>query len=143
MQETLKHKLHEYIRQNNPDVLLALEEKGRVTEYVIDKVNSINDLLVQLERENNPKYIIEEVCMDVLTKELKPSKYNYICSVLEEEFEFAYQQFKKSGILLPEVINIIAYCEAVFESLGFTEENEDNRQLRYTVAGTIDKYLSK
>jgi hypothetical protein len=85
MQETLKHRLHEYIRQNNPDVLLALEEKGNVTKYLLDKVNSISDLLVQLKSENKPAYIIEEACMDVLTKELKPSKYNYICSHSDAE----------------------------------------------------------
>jgi len=92
---------------------------------------------------NTPEYIIEEVCMEELTKDLRPSKYNYISNILEEDFEFAYQQFQKAGTLLYEVGNIIGQCESVFQTLEFTEENEDNRQLRYAVTGIIDKYLSR
>ena len=143
MQTVLKNKFYEYLRQNNPDILLALQESTKVTSYITDKVNTVNDLIVELQKENKPAYIIEEVCMDALTKELKPSRYNYICSVLEDEFEFAHEQFRKSGILLGEVINLMAYCEPAFDEIGFTEENEDNRQLRYAVAGIVDKYLSK
>jgi len=143
MQETLKNNLHEYIRQNNPDILLTLEEERGVSKYLNDKVNGISELLNQLENENKPAYIIEEICMDTLTKDLRPSRYNYITNILQEDFEFAYQQTQKSGTLLYEVINIMAYCKPVFELIGFTEENEDNRQLRYAVTGIINEYLSK
>ena len=42
MQKMLKHKLHDYIKENNPDVLLTLEVENSVTKYVFDKVNSLN-----------------------------------------------------------------------------------------------------
>ena len=32
MQQTLMNKLHEYIRENNPDLLFQLEEDKKVTE---------------------------------------------------------------------------------------------------------------
>lgn len=143
MQNILINKLHEYIRQNNPDVLIPLEEERCMTQYLNDKVNSIKDLLEQLQQTNAPAYIIEEVCMEALTKDLKPSKFNYVCSILEEDFESAYQQLQQSEVFIYEVLNIISYCKPVFKSIGFTEENEDNRQLRYAVAGSINEYLSK
>lgn len=34
MQEVLMRKLYEYIRENNPDLLLQLEEAGSLTEYL-------------------------------------------------------------------------------------------------------------
>ncbi len=143
MQEVIINKLHQYLKENNPDLLLALEEKNDTSKYLADKVRTVDDLIIQLQEANTPEYIIHELCMEELTKAYRPSRYNYIVNILEEDFEFAYQQWQKSGILLHEVINLINYCIPVFDSLGFTEENEDNRQLRYAIAGTIDKYLSK
>jgi Domain of unknown function (DUF1896) len=143
MQDILINKLHQYLKENNPEVLLQLEEKSNATKFLRDKVNGIKGLLEELQTENKPAYIIEEACMEVLTKELKPSKYNYICSILEEDFEFAFYQLKQIGTLLYEVVNMISHCEPVFEAIGFSEENEDNHQLRYAVTGIISEYLSK
>jgi len=143
MQENLINKLHEYITQNNPDLLLTLQEKNRVTSYLIDKINTIKDLLDQLREAKKPEYIIEEICMEELTKDLRPSKYSYIVNILEEDFANTYNNLQRSGKLLYEVVNMIGYCDQVFESLKFSEENEDNRQLRYTVTGIINEYLNK
>ncbi len=143
MQDILTNKLYEYIRQNNPDVLIPLEENDSVTQYLKDKVDSIKDLLEQLQKENTPAYIIAEVCMEALTKDLRPSKYNYIINILEQDFETVYPQLQELGTLLYEVVNMIAYCKSVFDSFGFTEEDEDNRQLKYGVAGAISEYLAK
>jgi len=143
MQDILISKLREYIRKNNPDILIPLEDDGNIIEYLKNKVNAIKDLFEQLQKEHKPAYIIEEVCMEALTKDLKPSKFNYICAILEEDFEATYQQLQESGTLKFEVINMITYCKPVFESLGFTEETENERQLRYAVTGAVSEYLAK
>jgi hypothetical protein len=143
MRNILVNKLHEYIRQNNPDVLIPFEEESSTTQYLKDKVEGITDLLEQLKEANTPAYIIEDVCMEALTKDLKPSKFNYICAILEEDFKTAYHQLQESGILRYEVVNMIADSKPVFDSFGFTEKNEDNRHLRYAVTGSINEYLSK
>ena len=57
MKEILINKLHEYIKENNPDVLLQLEEDGKVTEYLSDKVSAVNALLNQLDK-GQPAYIL-------------------------------------------------------------------------------------
>ena len=143
MQENLINKLHEYITQNNPDLLLTLQEKNGVTSYLINKTSIIKDLLAQLQEAKKPEYIIEEICMEELTKDLRPSKYNYIVNILEEDFATTYNNLQQSGKLLYEVVNIISYCDPVFESLKFSEENEDNRQIRYAVTGIINEYLNR
>lgn len=143
MQIILTNKLYEYIRQNNPDVLIPLEENNNVTQYLKNKVDAIKGLLEQLQETSTPAYIIEDVCMELLTKDLKPSKFNYICAILEENFESAYQQLQESGTLIFEAINVMVYCKPVFDFFEFTEETEDNRQLRYAVTGAIGEYLAK
>lgn len=142
MQVTLTSNLYQYIRENNPDVLLELEESGGCTKYLSDKVSAVDSLLEQLTKENKPAYIIEEFCMGFLTEDLKPSRYNYILNVLESDFEKKYNQFIESGIVLYEVCNIIKCCQPVFDDLNFSEENEDNRFLRYAITGVLIEYLN-
>lgn len=143
MKELLANKLHQYISDNNPDLLLTLESESSISKYILDKVDSVNGLLEQLQKGSTPAYIIEEICLNELTKDLKPSKFNYIMALLEEEFEFAQQQLSKLRLLQFEVVNMIAFCNEIFESFNFNEENEDNRNLRYAVTGKISEYLDR
>ena len=141
MQQTLMNKLHEYIRENNPDLLCQLEEDKKVTEYLSDKISTVSALIKQTES-GKPVYIIEDACMNVLTQDLRPSKFNYISNLLQEEFESAYNQLQESGTLKFEVMNLINKCQPVFDDLNFSDENEDNQFLRYAILGTISEYLA-
>ena len=141
MQGTLINNLYKYIKENNPDILMELEEAGNTTKYLSDKVKSVHSLIIQLNEEGKPSYIIEETCMSSLTEDLKPSRYNYILHILESEFEEQYNQFIESGLLLFEISNMIKHCNPVFDDLNFSEENEDNRFLRYAITGVIKEYL--
>lgn len=141
MQGTLINNLYQYIRENNPDLLMELEETGSVTKYLSDKVSLADSLFELLCQQQQPGYIMEEVCMNFLTKDLKPSRYNYICVVLEADFEQDYKQLIESGLLKLEVCNMIKYCQPVFDGLNFSEENEDNRFVQYAITGTISRYL--
>lgn len=140
MQKILVHKLHEYIKENNPDLLLQLEQDGKVIEYLTNKVSTVNDLPNQFKK-RQPAYIIDDACMDVLTQDLRPSKFNYINTILEEEFTDKHQQLREIGILKFEVINIVTQCLSTFEDLKFSEANEDNQFLRYAITGTIRDYF--
>ncbi len=143
MQEILITKLHKYILENNLDLVIALQERDNVEGYLKEKVSSIDALLTQLMIEDVPGYIIEERCMDTLTQDLRPSKFNYLASVLEDEFESEYFRLKENGTLPYEVINLIELCNPVFETIGFTEDNENDRHLRYAIAGVIKEYFEK
>ncbi len=140
MQEILINKLHEYIRENNPDLLLQTEEAGKVTEYLSDKMKLVDRILNAPDKEQ-PAYIIEEACMELLTRDLRPSKYNYICKILEEEFSDTYKKLQQSGTLQFEVINLITFCQPVFDEEGFSEENEESRELQYAIIGAVSEYI--
>jgi tRNA splicing endonuclease len=140
MKQNLIKKLHAYIRENNPDLLFELEESDKVNEYLFNKINTVSGLIKQLDI-GEPAYIIEDACMDVLTKDFRPSKFNYISNLLEEEFESTYNQILESGLIKFEIVNMIIQCQSVFDDLNFSEENEDNQFLRYAIIGTIKEYL--
>ena len=141
MQEILKEKLWTYIGRNNADLMLNLQQDFSVTSYLEEMVNGIQSLASQLLVENKPGYIIEELCMEEMINNLRPSKFNYIRSVLEDEFEKDFLRIKESGLLTYEIANMISESETVFETLGFTEVNEQDRILRYAIASMIRQYL--
>jgi hypothetical protein len=141
MLDELRNKLLEYIRDNNPDVLFQLEQEAGLTQYLNQKLNDVTGLLDRLKKESKPGYLIETICLHQITTELRPSKYNYICTILSEEFEKEYSKMLTAGLLQYEVINIVTYCLPVFEDLRFSEETADNRFTRYAIAGMISEYL--
>ena len=141
MQEVLIAKLHHYLTANNPDLLITLQHEGNVSDYLKGKVAAIDLLVNELLGSGTPAYIIEERCMDELTKELRPAKFNYLISILEEEFEADYNWLKESGLLTYEAINLLQSCTPVFETLGFAEENENDRHLHYAITGAIKEYF--
>ena len=143
MQEVLIAKLHRYVTDNHPDLLITLQQNGSVSGYLTGKITVIDLLINELLAVGTPAYIVEERCMDELTKELRPSKFNYLISILEEEFEPYYHRLKESGLLTYEVLNLIESCISVFEMFAFTDENENNRHLRYAIMGAMKEYLEK
>ncbi|WP_163408124.1 DUF1896 family protein [Flavobacterium ajazii] len=142
MEELLKEKLWFYIIHNNPDLMFTLQEDYSVLDYLNEKINGIKFLLDDMLSDGTPKYIIEEICLNILTEDLKPSRFLYIRSLLSDEFEKTYVDFQESGILTFEVINLMESCKPIFETIGFTKENEEDLALRNALIGQIADYLN-
>jgi hypothetical protein len=141
MKDALISKLLEYLRDYNPDILFALEAEDKLRLWLYSKAETVESLWQQMETDKQPAYIIEETCLTELTRELRPSRYNYILNLLEQEFENDYTLLDKSGVLKHEVVNMIGYCDSAFNDLKFSEENEDNRFIQYAISGAISEYL--
>lgn len=142
MQNMLKGKLWAYVIENNPDLILSLQEDYSIARYIEAKVNGIMPMAEQLFAEGHPFYVIGELCMDAMTADLKPSRYQYILKVLEEEFPWDYERMKESGTLTYEIVNLIEACKDIFSDFDFNTENEDNRHLRYAIIGQVHEYLN-
>lgn len=143
MQEILIRKLHEYIQENNPDLLVTLQEENRVTDYLQECVASVDELIHQLLAENKAPSVIEQVCMEELVKPLLPSRFNYLKEILQDEFLNYYTRLEQAGILRTELVNMVAACDPVFDELHFSVANEDDRFLRYAITGAMYEYLTK
>lgn len=142
MEDLLKEKLWFYIIHNNPDLMFTLQEDYSVLDYLNEKISSVKSILDDMLSDGTPKYIIEEICLNVLTEDLKPSRFLYIRSLLSDEFEKTYAAFQESGILTYEVINLMESCRPIFETIGFTKENEEDPTLRSALIGQIADYLN-
>jgi hypothetical protein len=142
MQNVLIEKLWAYIVHNHPDLMFRLQENNSVTRYLEEKVNGIMPMAEQLLSEQKPPYVIEELCLNAMTDELKPSRYWYIRSIVEEEFTQEYHRLKESRTLTYEIVNLIEECKSIFNDFDFNSENEESRHLRYAIIGQIHDYLT-
>ena len=142
MQSMLMQKLWTYIVHNNPNLMFSLQEDYSVTRYLEEKVNAVLPMVEQLLGEGRPPYVIEELCLNAMTEKLQPSRYQYIRSVIEEEFNGDYERMKENGTLTYEVVNLIEACKSIFSDFGFNSENEANSHLRYAIIGQVHDYLA-
>lgn len=142
MRELLLSRLHDYLVQNNPDLLLTLQEEQGISAYLHQKVDSIQELLDRLLAEDRPPSDIVETCMQELTDDLRPSRYHYFLALLADEFPDWYRQLKESGTLTYEIAGLIASTQEDFEAFGFSEENQEDRFLRYTAMGAIQEHFA-
>jgi hypothetical protein len=143
MQEQLTNKLYSYLVHHHLDLLIALQEDHRLTHYLEHKVNSVWELYEGLLAENRPADVIEALCMEELTRDLRPSRFAYVRALLKEEFKMDYQRMNNRGILTYEIINLIGACEPIFGMFGFGEDMMDSRELKYAVMGMIAEYLER
>jgi hypothetical protein len=120
--------------------MLTLQEEFSVTRYLTEKVNDIMPMAETLVSERRPQYIIEEMCLQEMTAELRPSKYLFIREIVEQEFSEQYEALRDSGTLTYEIVNLINECSPLFAELGF-RENGENSSLRYAVISQVDDYL--
>jgi len=143
MKEQLIKQLYSYLLENHTDLLIALQEDHRLEHYLGSKAASVMDFARQLQEECRPAYVIEALCLEELTRDLRPSRYSYMRELLEEEFEPACRRFQDSGILTYELINLCGACEPIFEVFGFGEEYEESKELKHAVMGMIAEYLER
>jgi len=142
MHQVLKEKLKAYILQNNPELFTKLQESLSVNTYLEDKVSKVMPTVLRLLDESKPGYVIEELAMAEITVELRPSRFNYLQQVLEEDFPKEYLAFKQAGVLTYETINLTESCKKVLDDFPFKEGAEKDRFLRYAVIARISEYLN-
>lgn len=141
MREQILRKFREDIQDNHPDLLLNLLEENRLEEYLHEQISSVDELINKLLTDKSSSSIIECICLDELTKPLRPSRYNYLHDLLQAEFQKDFERLQENGTLTTEIINMIASCESVFEEVKFSEENEEDMYVRYAITGAVHEYL--
>ena len=142
METALKERLWQYISSHNPELMYELQEEYRVSAYLEEKISAMLPEVEYLLNEGVPALTVQEICIEQMTEELKPSKFLFIKRILEEEFPTTYEVLQQSYLLNYEVLNIMDCCKDIFEKFGFEEQNGIQRSLRYAIIGEIDHYLS-
>lgn len=141
MQEVLIQKFHRHLRHHHPDLLIALQEDMGLAAYLREAVAAVDGRMQDLLHTGITAVEVEEQCITALVQTLPPSKYDYLKEVVATQFPQHYETLLDSGTLTTELLNLITFCDPVFEGLGFSKDNEEDRYLRYAVIGTVDDYF--
>jgi len=141
METLLKEALWAYVRDHNPELMYDLQENYAVSQYLDEKVKSVQSMAFRLLEEEYPKHLIEELCLREMTEELRPSRYLYLKGIFEEEFEDEASLYTDSGILVCEVISMLEYCRPVLDEMGFSAQNEGDPEIRNAVIGHLHGFL--
>lgn len=125
-----------YIRENNPDLLRQLEEDDALHAWVLDKLKEVEMVLSQ----SKPGSQTEQRCMDIMTADIKPSKFRYVRDLFEERFPDEYDRMLEAGTLTYEVLAMAGLCHNLFEDHPIVDDMEDPQLDRLAVAA-ISNYL--
>lgn len=143
MEQNLKEKLWDYIIRNDPDLMFRLQEEYKVGDYLDEKVKEVLILAEEMSADSVPTEITEEVCLTILTEDLKPCRFNYVSELLREKFEIVFSAYTSNDTLTFEVLQIMEYCRNIFEETGFSKETEQSPALKNAIVEQISSYLNK
>lgn len=141
LKQILKEKLREHIINDYPDLMLRLQGKNQFESYLGQKVMSVLLTAKRMINDGFGESETVENAIEVLTDDLKPSRYQYIVNVLSQEFEKEHESLTNSGLLLFEAVNLVRYCQPVFTSMALSEKTVDDRQIYLAVTGMIKEYF--
>jgi hypothetical protein len=138
MSDKLQGLLLGYIRENNPDLLQQLDEDDALHAWVIEKIREVEMVLGDAKAACMP----DTEYVDLMTADLKPSKFHYMRDLLEDQFSEDFDQLLQAGTLRADIIQMIAACGNLFEEMPLREIVEENVQLDYAVKRVISNYLA-
>src|SRR5436190_1903010 len=107
-----------YIKENNPDLLMQLDEDDALHAWVIEKIREVELVLGDAKARRVP----DNEFMDLMTVDLKPSKFHYMRDLLEDQFTEDFDRLLASGELRFEVIQMIGLCQHLFEAMPLRED---------------------
>lgn len=136
MTDKLQSLLLGYIKENNPELLLQLEEDDALHAWVLEKIREVELVLKNAKR----TALDEMACMEIMTADLRPSRFRYVRDLFEMEFTDAHERMQEAGTLTYELVNMVGACHSLFEEMPLVEGME-NPHLDHAVAGVISDYL--
>lgn len=139
----LMERLWAYVITHSPELMERLTEDNDVTPYLEAKVNAVIPRMEQLFVEGRPEHVIAELCLNDLTEDLRPSRYDYIMALLHDDYPGHYTTFKETGNLRHQVMAMVESCKAIFDNLDFKEENAESNLVYQSILIGMQQYLFK
>src|SRR5699024_1854473 len=116
-------------------------ENYAVSPYLKEKINSIQPLLKSWRKSGYPEDSINLLAMELLTSDLKPSRYHFISNLFKQEFPLHYSEYKKQGILVTKIIKYMDICKGAFDALHFSKSHCNSKRFKKAVTRIIRRQL--
>lgn len=135
--------LHDYLIENNPEIVLKSSMEFSVPRYIDDKVELVLPMIERWMLEGAWIEEAEEMALVEMSSDLRPSRFAYIKGVLAEEFPQEYGQLAELGVLTSEVVKLSMACGEVIASFGLAEGQPADPRLRHAVIAKLHEHLPR
>ncbi len=141
MERELLDRLLSYVAEHNPELAVMLSPKVSMLDFLNGKVQLVQPYAAKLEQQGKPMDEILTSCLHVMTAELRPSKYQYVLSLLNSDFPENYAQMESAGVLKAEIIHLVCTGAGIFRNFCFAEETKNSSLLRHAIIHHIHQHL--
>lgn len=143
MEELLMADYHPYLYLDNPEILIKdslLYSKPRTLKK---KVKKTCDRIREMIALGQPQQEIIDQSVELITSELRPSRFGYVCAVIASEFPKTFLKWVRINQLTDQVLDVLSACEPVFSLLKFNSHTAEQHSIYITISNFIRHYLKR
>lgn len=143
MQELLMADCHPYLYLDNPEILIKDPQVYGKPRSLKKKVKKTSDRIREMIALGQPQQEIIDQSVELITAELRPSRFGYVCAVIASEFPKTFLKWVKINALADQVLDVVSACEPVFGLLKFNSHTAEQHSIYITVTNFIRHYLKR
>lgn len=141
MKKTLIELFLAYLAEHYPDQILKLRKDKDFEGFVEASFEALEVDPEELVRQGIPVYQVQEICLKQLTDAFGPSRYDYLLTLLRDEFGAVLDDWKAEDLLPSKAVALLGDCEPAFELFGFSHDQDENEGLRDALITAIYRSL--
>jgi hypothetical protein len=143
MEELLTAGYYPYLHLDNPEILIKYPLVHRQVRELKGKVKKTSDQIREMMARGISREEIIDQSVELITSELRPSRFGYVCAVIASEFPKTFLKWVKIDELSDQVLDVLRACEPVFNLLKFKAHLAEQHSVYLTVTSFIGHYLKR
>ncbi|SEJ69685.1 protein of unknown function [Dyadobacter koreensis] len=143
MEELLTADYHPYLYLDNPEILIKDPLIYSRPRSLKKKVKKTCDRIREMIALGQPQQEIIDQSVELITSELRPSRFGYVCAVIASEFPKTFLKWVKINELTDQVLDVLSACEPVFSLLKFNSYTAEQHSIYITISNFIRHYLKR
>ena len=142
MEAVLLERFSAYVVDHHPELVMKSPVEYPLSQWVRERMTAVLPTLKFLQDKGAPVHVVIATCMEELTRDLRPSKADYLSEVLAKEFPREQRTMVQARTLTYNVVELIRHCDEVLQNFGFRESNVGSTLLRHAVIAEVAEYLN-
>jgi hypothetical protein len=143
MEELFMAESHAYLFLHNPEILIKDSQIFTRPRLLKNKVKQTSDRIMAMIAAGSCRQEIIDQSVELITEELRPSRFGYVCAVIASEFPKTFLRWVRIDELAEQVLDVVNACEPVFCMFKFNSQKTEQHSIYQTVKNFIGHYLKR
>ena len=143
MEELLLADSHAYFYLENPEILLKDSQIYFQPRGFAKKVDKTCARIRKMICSGLSTDEIIDQSVELITAELRPSRFGYVCAVIASEFPKTFLGWVSTNALKEQVLDVLNACEPVFSLLKFNVRMAEQHSIYRTITNFVRHYLKR